>query len=50
MIIQHLLDGLLFGIGFGLVNLPFELYLMHLKKKRSRTRTRPHLKLVKNNH
>lgn len=45
---EHLFDGIMFGIGFGIAYLPFELILLHLTKKKPRVKKIPHLKLIKN--
>lgn len=43
---NHLLDGILFGAGFALINFPLELYL-RWPKKRGPKKT-PVLRLIKN--
>lgn len=44
--IQHLLDGILFGVGFALINVPVELYIKSMKKPRAKKI--PKLTLIKN--
>lgn len=45
---EHLLDGILFGMGFALVNIPLELLMVKLVGKKTRVKKPPILKLVKN--
>lgn len=42
---EHLIDGILFGMGFAIVNFPLELYLRRPKRRQSKKAAI--LKLVK---
>lgn len=45
---EHLIDGILFGLGFALVNVPIEFLARKFTNKRSRVKKAPILKLIKN--
>jgi len=46
--LSHLLDGILFGIGFALVHLPLELLILKFKTKRIRVaKVTPRLRVLK---
>lgn len=46
--LQHLLDGILFGVGFAIINVPVELWITKFKKKRNRNKKLAILRLIKN--
>lgn len=45
--LQHLLDGIMFGMGFALVNVPIEIWLTKFKKSRARVKKLANLRLLK---